>query len=48
MRSPVTLNGQRGPLGHAPGYGEHTRAVLSEIGYSEDEIAELLNNNVIK
>ena len=25
----------------APLYGEHTRAVLSEIGYSQDEIAAL-------
>jgi crotonobetainyl-CoA:carnitine CoA-transferase CaiB-like acyl-CoA transferase len=41
MRSPIQINGERGPLGYAPGYGEHTHAVLSETGYTGDEVTQL-------
>jgi crotonobetainyl-CoA:carnitine CoA-transferase CaiB-like acyl-CoA transferase len=48
MRSPVRSDGERGPLGIPPGYGEHTHAVLTEAGYTEDEIATLEAGNIIK
>jgi crotonobetainyl-CoA:carnitine CoA-transferase CaiB-like acyl-CoA transferase len=32
---------------HAPTLGEHTRAVLSEHGYSADEIAMLYEKKVV-
>ena len=40
--SPVRFPGaDDGPKGHAPSMGEHTRAVLTELGYSEVEIDAL-------
>ncbi|MBO9708830.1 MAG: CoA transferase [Caulobacter sp.] len=33
---------QDGPRGPAPGLGQHTASVLAEIGWSEEEIAEVL------
>jgi crotonobetainyl-CoA:carnitine CoA-transferase CaiB-like acyl-CoA transferase len=45
---PLTLDGQRLPLRSAPpSLGEHTRSLLSEIGYSADEVAALLAAGVI-
>ncbi|MBN1773287.1 MAG: CoA transferase [Deltaproteobacteria bacterium] len=35
-----------GELPFAPGYGEHTDAVLAEVGYSSEEIAELRKRGV--
>jgi crotonobetainyl-CoA:carnitine CoA-transferase CaiB-like acyl-CoA transferase len=32
----------------APLLGEHTKEVLTEVGYSSTEIADLENNRVIK
>ena len=31
----------------APGLGEHTREILAELGFSDEEIAELADTNVI-
>jgi crotonobetainyl-CoA:carnitine CoA-transferase CaiB-like acyl-CoA transferase len=40
--SPFTLSGaEKVPAAMAPGYGEHTRAILLGAGYSETEISEL-------
>ena len=30
----------------APLYGEHSSKILNELGYSEDEIINLLNSNI--
>jgi alpha-methylacyl-CoA racemase len=48
MRSPVRLDGDAFQVGNVPGYGEHTRAVLHEAGYSAAEIESLLKNNIVK
>jgi crotonobetainyl-CoA:carnitine CoA-transferase CaiB-like acyl-CoA transferase len=37
MRSPIRMGGPFAP-GNVPGYGEHTRAVLREAGYTDMEI----------
>ncbi|HEX8883785.1 MAG TPA: CoA transferase, partial [Noviherbaspirillum sp.] len=31
----------------APMLGEHTRAVLEELGYSNDEVAQLVSDNAV-
>ena len=46
---PVTLDGHRLPLrSPPPGVGEHTLALLGEMGYSEEEIASLVHEGVVK
>lgn len=40
---PLAMNGERLPLrSQPPKVGEHTRSLLAEIGFSEDEIEQLL------
>ncbi len=48
MRSPVRVSGEQAAVGHAPGYGEHTRMVLTEAGYTAEEIADLVQKEIIK
>ena len=48
MRSPIRLSGDSVKLGDAPEYGEHTRAVLAEIGYEDSALDELISAAVIR
>lgn len=47
MRSPMRL-GNPVELGHAPGYGSHTRSVLVEAGFTDDEIVALEQIGVVR
>lgn len=45
-RNPVIFNGKAlGTKIHAPSLGEHTESVLTEIGFDEEEIAELVKKD---
>ena len=48
MRSPIRLSDDAIDLKAAPGYGEHTREVLLEIGYSEGDIERLAAQGLIR
>lgn len=48
MRSPIRLGAGSVDADAAPKYGEHTREVLLEAGYSADEIARLATGGVIR
>jgi crotonobetainyl-CoA:carnitine CoA-transferase CaiB-like acyl-CoA transferase len=43
----VQLDGRPPQLRRAPEHGEHTEALLLELGYSWDEIAELQGTGVV-
>jgi crotonobetainyl-CoA:carnitine CoA-transferase CaiB-like acyl-CoA transferase len=48
MRTPVELSETPGEIRHrAPILGEHTDSLMSELGYSETEIAQLHELRVI-
>lgn len=47
MRSPIRLGDDFTP-GQVPGYGEHTRAILHDAGYSEAEIEGFIAAGVVK
>ena len=47
MRSPLRF-GVDAPLGSVPGYGQHTREVLREAGFTADEIAVLEQQGVTR
>jgi itaconate CoA-transferase len=44
---PPVIAGYEAPMGAVPGLGEHTDAVLRELGMSADEIAVLRNQGAI-
>jgi crotonobetainyl-CoA:carnitine CoA-transferase CaiB-like acyl-CoA transferase len=47
MRSPIRIDGDLPPLGMSPALGEHTRAVLREAGFSENEIGVLIKSEAV-
>ncbi len=44
---PVQLDEQAPPLRRAPEHGEHTEALLQELGYDWDQISKLMEDGVI-
>lgn len=47
LRPPPVISGFDQPMGAVPGLGEHTDAVLSELGYSADQLTQLRAGGVI-
>lgn len=47
VRTPVKPSDEASQRERAPGYGEHTRDILKEFGYSENEITELAKEGII-
>jgi crotonobetainyl-CoA:carnitine CoA-transferase CaiB-like acyl-CoA transferase len=47
LRTPVLFDGARPDIVAAPTLGEHTDSVLSDLGYSEDQIADLKKSGAI-
>ena len=47
IRSPIRLDGELPPLGTSPAFGEHTRAVLLEAGFSNTEIDVLIKSEAV-
>jgi hypothetical protein len=47
MRSPIRIDDRFTP-GNVPGYGEHTRAVLHEAGYTDMEIDGFVAMGVVR
>lgn len=48
LRSPIRFGDGEFQPGNVPGYGEHTRVVLSEAGYSDAQITALAEKGVVK
>lgn len=49
MRSPIRIsNSEPTIVNVVPKYGEHTRVVLSEMGFTDDEIQQLIDQHVVK
>jgi crotonobetainyl-CoA:carnitine CoA-transferase CaiB-like acyl-CoA transferase len=47
LRPPPVISGFEQPMGAVPGLGEHTDAVLGELGLNPDEISRLRAGGVI-
>ena len=45
--NPVSINGKAAVQGHVPVLGEHTDAILREIGYGNEEIGRFLDDGVV-
>lgn len=50
VSGPATFNGQAKPIAFraSPGMGEHTEALLSEIGYSAEALADLKERRIVQ
>ncbi len=49
MRSPIRLSNSEPAIeNHVPHYGEHTHAILTEMGFSEADIQRLIDQKVVK
>ncbi len=49
MRSPLRISGSTPEITNAiPGYGQHTREILADAGYSADEIAAFIAQGTVK
>ena len=44
---PPVITGFEQPMGAVPGLGEHTDAVLAELGLSDDDVAALRDQGAI-
>ena len=47
LRPPIDVGGRTCSLGPVPGLGQHTRDVLSELGYSNDDIDGLVERGAV-
>jgi itaconate CoA-transferase len=47
LRPPPVISGFEQPMGAVPGLGEHTDAVLAELGLTIDEVSRLRADGVI-
>ena len=47
LRPPPVISGFEQPMGAVPGLGEHTDAVLAELGLTAEEIGRLRADEVI-
>jgi crotonobetainyl-CoA:carnitine CoA-transferase CaiB-like acyl-CoA transferase len=47
LRPPPVIGGFEQPMGAVPGLGEHTDAVLRELGVSPDELARMRADGAI-
>ena len=47
MSGPIRLDGRRPAASRAPSLGEHTGALLAELGYSESDVAALRERGVV-
>ena len=49
VKPPARFGGERlAPASDSPAHGEHTTEVLTELGYSADEIASMIADNVAR
>jgi crotonobetainyl-CoA:carnitine CoA-transferase CaiB-like acyl-CoA transferase len=49
MRSPIRISGAEAvPENQIPGYGQHSRQILTEFGFSQDSIDRLIHDEIIR
>ncbi len=48
LRSPVRLDGAEPTRGAVPGYGQHTRQVLIQVGYSAEQVEAFLQAGIVR